>query len=216
METLISDHFGTERIFSQRDGELLIGSARESIDLYFQTGNITIPNRMHEDARFEKKLGCFVTLKNDDPERSLRGCIGFPEPVAQLKKALSESAVAAATQDPRFPPVIKSELKTLLLEVSVLTKPALISVQNKRDLPNHVRIGVDGLIMRWEFGSGLLLPQVATEYRWEAEEFLCNLSMKAGAEPDRWLLPGSIIYKFQAQVFEESSPFGNVVLLEKT
>jgi uncharacterized protein len=201
-------------VFGTKDGELLVGSARESIDLFFRSGAITIPKRISEDERFDKRLGCFVTLKLNDSEKSLRGCIGFPEPTTQLKRALTESAVAAATQDPRFPPISRSELKDLLVEVSILTKPAIIDVRNKRELPSHVRVGVDGLIMRWEFGSGLLLPQVASEWHWDAEEFLCNLSMKAGAQPDRWLLPGSMVYKFQAQVFEERSPSGSVVLVE--
>ncbi|MDA4111652.1 MAG: TIGR00296 family protein, partial [Thaumarchaeota archaeon] len=162
---------------------------------------------------FTKKIGCFVTLKNNDYEKSLRGCIGFPEPVYPLLKALPEAAIGAATGDPRFPPVKKSEVSDLLLEISLLTEPVLIRASKQSDIPEEIMVGRDGLIMKWSFGSGLLLPQVATEYGWDAEDFLCNLSVKAGAPPDEWLVPGTFIYRFAAQVFQENSPLGSVTMI---
>ncbi len=112
----------------------------------------------------------------------------------------------AATGDPRFPPVKSRELARLLIEVSLLSKPVQIVVRNQKELPSKIQVGKDGLIMRWSFGSGLLLPQVASEYNWGAEEFLSNLCMKAGALPDQWLVPGTLVLKFRALVFEENSP----------
>jgi uncharacterized protein len=192
--------------FSEADGPLLVSAARKVISTFLQTGKKGIPSSLVEDFRFRQKMGCFVTLKKNDPEKSLRGCIGYPEPVYELSKALTNSAIEAATGDPRFPPVKSPELTKLLLEVSLLTKPVEVLAKNQKDLLSKIEIGKDGLIMRWSFGSGLLLPQVATEYNWGPEEFLCNLSMKAGAPADQWLIPGTMIYKFNALIFEETSP----------
>jgi uncharacterized protein (TIGR00296 family) len=201
-------------IFSKEDGPMLISSAREAITKYLTTHNILVPDSLLKDTRFENKLGCFVTLKKNDEEKSLRGCIGFPEPVYKLSKSLTEAAIYAATEDPRFQPITLKELESLLVEVSILSTPVLIDVKTGKDLPKHIEVGKDGLIMRWSFGSGLLLPQVAIEQGWDAEEFLANLSMKVGAPPDQWLVPGTQVLKFQAQIFGEEEPKGNVSMIE--
>jgi uncharacterized protein (TIGR00296 family) len=201
-------------MFSARDGKLLVTSCREAITTFLTTHQIVVPQSLKSDSRFEKKLGCFVTLKENDEDKSLRGCIGFPEPVYSLSRALTEAAISSASQDPRFVPVTVEELQSLLVEVSILTTPIAIQSKSAKELPAHIKIGKDGLILRWSFGSGLLLPQVATEQGWDAEEFLINLSMKAGAPPDQWLVPGTQVLKFQAQIFAEDEPCGPVRMVE--
>ncbi|MHB8566583.1 MAG: TIGR00296 family protein [Nitrososphaerales archaeon] len=200
----------TLRIFTDSDGQLLIGSSRESISTFLGTGKLRIPQRIAEDVRFEEKIGCFVTLRENDHEKTLRGCVGFPQPVLKLFRALPEASIAAATQDPRFPRLQLGELEKVLIEISILSEPRLVSVKSQKELPNEIRIGTDGLMMKWDFGSGLLLPQVATEFGWNAEEFLCNLSVKTGAPPDQWLVPGTQIFRFQAMIFSEDAPNGKV------
>jgi uncharacterized protein (TIGR00296 family) len=202
----------SKSLFGETDGVLLISSAREMIEKYLDTKALILPSSISHDARFSTKLGCFVTLKNDDEEKSLRGCIGIPEPIYHLRKALADASISAATRDPRFPAVKRSEINNLLLEVSILTKPVLLTTSNLAELPKLVQVGRDGLIMKWSYGSGLLLPQVATEYGWGAEDFLCNLSIKAGAPPDQWLLPGTQIFAFRAHVYQEESPRGKVTM----
>jgi len=209
-KTSLKQEDSTAGRFSEDDGPLLTQGARQIISTYLETGNRVTPISLIEDLRFKQKMGCFVTLKKNDLDKSLRGCIGYPEPVHELSKALTHSAVEAATGDPRFPPVRSKELSNILLEVSLLTRPEEIKVRTQTELSSKIEIGKDGLIMRWSFGSGLLLPQVAPEYNWGPEEFLCNLSMKAGAPPDQWLIPGTMIYKFNALVFEEMSPGSKV------
>jgi uncharacterized protein len=198
--------------FGVKDGLILTQSARSAISSFLKTGKRTVPPSLISDPRFRQKMGCFVTLKESDMEKSLRGCIGFPEPIYELSKALTDAAIEAATGDPRFLPVKSDELPKLLLEVSLLTTPVQIKVERLQELPDKIAVGKDGLIMKWSFGSGLLLPQVATEYGWGAEEFLSNLSMKAGAPPDQWLIPGTSVYKFSALVFEENSPGADVTM----
>ena len=201
--------------FRSDDGKLLVSAARESITTYFKNKQVLAPDFILRDKRFDSKRGCFVTLKENNDEKTLRGCIGFPEPIYKLSRALPESAVSAAVHDPRFMPVGVSDLRSLLVEVSVLSKPSLITVRSKKELLENIVVGKDGLIMKWEYGSGLLLPQVATEFGWDETEFLANLSMKAGAGQDQWLSPSSMIYKFQAQVFQEQTPEGDVLLEDR-
>ena len=98
-----------------------------------------------------------------------------------------------------------------MLEVSVLTKPELLAASKPQDRPAKVRIGVDGLIVS-RFGfSGLLLPQVATEYGMDQMEFLSQACLKAGLTPDSWLDKETEVQTFQAEIFEETSPRGKVV-----
>ncbi len=155
--------------------------------------------------------GVFVTLNlaEPGPER-LRGCIGFPYPVKKLGEAVQEAAVFAATEDPRFPPVSPKELDSIVVEVSVLTPPAPLEGPRREDLPKMVRIGTDGLIVSRSYTSGLLLPQVATEFGFDQMEFLSQACMKAGLPPDAWLDEGTKLQVFQAEVFAERTPRGVV------
>lgn len=194
----------------ESDGPQLVAAARKAIAHYLQTSRIEIPSELLKDPRFDQRLGCFVTLKMNDTEKSLRGCIGFPEPTHKLSEALPKAAIYAATDDPRFPAVVYDELEALLVEVSVLTRPSRVDVLNPEELPSSIDVGTDGLVLKWPFGSGLLLPQVALEQDWDVHEYLENLSLKAGATPDQWRSRESVIYKFKAQVFQETSPKGPV------
>jgi uncharacterized protein len=200
----------TDSTFSASDGSLLIGAARSAISGFLKARKVVVPPELLADPRFDQKLGCFVTLKQKT-DHSLRGCIGFPEPTHKLHQALSMAAIYAATEDPRFPPITSDELEHLLLEVSLLTQPEMVPV-SPSERASVVKIGVDGLILKWAFGSGLLLPQVATEQNWNAREFLQNLSLKAGADPYQWERPDSVLYKFRSHIFQETSPNGPVVL----
>jgi len=163
---------------------------------------------------FSELRGVFVTLNlaEEKPDR-LRGCIGFPYPVKPLGLAIQEATIAAASEDPRFIPVSKGELGSLVVEVSILTKPRPLAAQRPQDLPSKIRIGVDGLIVSRYGLSGLLLPQVATEFGMDQTEFLSQACMKAGLPPDSWLEAGTEVQTFQAEVFAEKSPGGPVASL---
>jgi uncharacterized protein (TIGR00296 family) len=114
-----------------------------------------------------------------------------------------EVAISAATGDPRFPQVTPSEMDDIQVEVSVLSKPELVEVQNPAEYLEKVEVGKDGLIVEMGIYRGLLLPQVPIEWNWDIEEFLANTCMKAGLSPDCWLQKGVKIYSFQSQIFEE-------------
>jgi uncharacterized protein (TIGR00296 family) len=195
---------------TNEDGNFLVKLARKSIEEYLKSG-IKIEYPKEIDKKLLEKKGVFVTLKNSKNDFELRGCIGYPYPIKPLAEALIDSAIEAATNDPRFYPVSLEELKNeVVIEVSVLTTPKLIVVENPKDYPKHIKIGEDGLIVERGFHKGLLLPQVAVEWNWNEEDFLSNCCMKAGLQPDYWLLKGTKVYKFQAIIFEEKTPNGKV------
>lgn len=186
-------------MISDEEGEFLVKLARKSIESYLKDKKLievpaNTPNTLKED------MGAFVTLNS---KGQLRGCIGYAEPVKPLVNVVIEVALSAAIQDPRFPPVTPDELGDIQVEVSVLTKPELIEVENPREYPEKIKVSEDGLVVEKNFIRGLLLPQVPVEWKWDVEEFLANTCMKAGLTPDCWLDPETKIYKFQSQIFEE-------------
>jgi len=157
-------------------------------------------------GRFKEKRGVFVTLKKN----GLRGCIGHPYPDKSLGDAIVDSAVTAAIGDPRFPPAQIKELDDITIEVTILTPPKLIEGKaNERS--EKVQIGKHGLLLELMPFSGLLLPQVATEYGLDAKEFLSQTCLKAGLTPDMWLDERTKVYTFEGQIFAEVEPNGEVV-----
>lgn len=191
-------------------GRQIVRIAREVLEEFVI--NRKVKERSFNEQFLNEKRGVFVTLnKIDNKEKSLRGCIGFPYPVKELGSALVEATVAAASQDPRFEPVSSEELDRIIVEVSVLTLPERIEANNARDLPNKIKIGRDGLIVATNYTSGLLLPQVAVELNLDPVEFLSEACMKAGLLPDAWLTNGVSIFRFQAEIFAEREPRGEIL-----
>ena len=193
-------------ILSDQDGETIIKTARAAVTEYLKTGKKI---NLHEDFRskFSYNSGVFVTLNKKE---NLRGCIGFPTPVKKLYQSLVDAAIASATEDPRFPQVQYEELNEISFEVTILTPPEEVKVTNPLEYTSKIKVGRDGLIVKWEFGSGLLLPQVPVEYGWNEEEFLSHTCEKAGASSDCWKSKNTIILQFEGIVFRETKPNGNV------
>ena len=98
--------------------------------------------------------------------------------------------------------------------VSVLTVPEKLTAKEPAERPKEIQIGRDGLVVGRGGRRGLLLPQVAPEWKWDAEEFLSHCCLKAGLPPDAWLDKDTCVEKFQAVVFEETEPSGEVRLKE--
>lgn len=196
-------------MISDSEGAELVRLARKAVETCLQESVVIRP-----EQDLPEMAGVFVTLNylTGNKEEHLRGCIGFPLPEKRLHQSVVEAAIAAATEDPRFPPVDRQDLDNMIFEVSVLTPPEEIRSPTK--YKKEIRIGRDGLILRWRYGSGLLLPQVPVELKWGIDEYLANICYKAGAPADAWLDPASKLYKFQAMVFKEAEPRGRVARLE--
>ena len=192
------------------EGKFLVNLARQTVTEYLKSGKVL---RVPEDVspKLMEKTGVFVTLSilHDDTKR-LRGCIGLPYPTTPLAEAVTEAAISAATEDPRFSSVTPQELDHITFEVSVLTPPERVTSEKPTDYPSKIKVGRDGLIIERSYSKGLLLPQVPVEWNWNEQEFLSQCSMKAGLSPDAWLLKDTKIYRFQAIIFEEASPKGKI------
>ena len=201
---------------TQEEGEFLIRLARSTVEEYLEKGEKLKPPKETSNKLFEH-CGVFVTInsvRNGDKE--LRGCIGYPYPTSPLVEAVIDSAINAATEDPRFEPLSAKELSKVVFEISVLTPPEPVQVANPKEYIKQIKVGEDGLIVEKGFYKGLLLPQVPVEWEWCEEEFLCQCCVKAGLPPDSWLTKGVKLYKFRAIIFEEEAPNGKIKRLQLT
>jgi len=195
---------------SLEEGKFLIQLARSAVNEKLEKGKIIQPPKETPKKLFEQ-CGVFVTISTPiHGEKELRGCIGYPYPTSPLVEAVIDSAINAATQDPRFYPLTLKEMGKVVFEVSVLTPPELVEVKNPKEYMSKIKVGEDGLIVERGFYKGLLLPQVPVEWGWCEEEFLCQCCIKAGLPPDNWLTKDAKIYKFKAIIFEEETPLGEV------
>jgi len=191
---------------SDSDGVELVKMARRAVTEFLE--NNSKINDGTFNSKFDLITGVFVTLNKRD---SLRGCIGYPLPVRKLSEGLIDAAISAATQDTRFNPVTVDELDNIIFEVTVLTPPVEIKVDEPSEYLKKINVGKDGLMVEKEYASGLLLPQVPTEYGWNAEEFLEYACQKAGLEKNAWKDRDTKISKFQGIIFKEESPSGKIM-----
>ena len=181
----------TPEEMTAEDRRFLLELARTAITAGL--GDRPLPSPMPDSAFLLETRGAFVTLKINDV---LRGCIGHVIDVAPLWRAVRDIAVAAAFDDPRFPPLTSDELQQVGIEISVLTPL-------RRSSAEEVVVGRHGVLIENGAARGLLLPQVATEYGWDRETFLDHTCRKAGLEPGCWRRPETTISTFSAEVFAE-------------
>jgi AmmeMemoRadiSam system protein A len=178
---------------SAQDKERLLEIARLAIERAVKgqdASDVDVPPGILGEDR-----GAFVTINK---RGQLRGCIGYIEAVKPLYQTVREMAEAAALHDPRFPSVTADELDELEIEISVLTPLKRV------DDVSEIEVGLHGIYIRRGYASGLLLPQVATDYGWDRETFLQHTCMKAGLPTDAWQKKETEIYIFSADIFSES------------
>ncbi|WP_042706293.1 TIGR00296 family protein [Methanomicrobium mobile] len=190
------------RLLTDEEGKIALAAAKFAVyDKVAKTVNTekAAPPDISDYEIFNEKRGVFVTLTEDG---ELRGCIGYPYPVLPLGEALHDAAVSAAVRDPRFMPVREDELAAIEFEVTILTPPELLTC-SAAERPKNIEVGRHGLIIKDRGMSGLLLPQVATEYGWDAEEFLMHTCIKAGTDRDAWKRDDTALYTFEGQIFSE-------------
>jgi AmmeMemoRadiSam system protein A len=178
---------------TETDQQTLLRMAREALVGYLNFAEIPKVPEPAEELR--QNCGAFVSLHKG---KNLRGCVGVIAANKPLYITVRECAVWAALQDPRFPPVTKREVSGLNLEISVLSPLSDIA-------PENIEVGKHGLLISHEGLRGLLLPQVAVQWKWNREQFLEETCHKAGLPPDAWR-QGARIQAFTAQVFEELHP----------
>lgn len=183
-------------LLSDHEGKAALCLARKTIEKLIRDRDIECEEL---SSTFDEKRGVFVTITKN---KELRGCIGLPYPVCSLREGIIEAAKSASTSDPRFPPLSPQELDIICLEVTILSKPEALSCPSP-ERPDNIVIGRDGLIIKGHGRSGLLLPQVATEYNMDPAEFLDHVCMKAGLPPGLWKSADTEVMTFGGQIFSE-------------
>lgn len=194
------------------EGVYLVGLARKAIEKYLETGKRIEPGEVPSERLLRPGM-TFTTLETLDAstgKTSLRGCIGFLSPVHSLVKSVVESAIEAATSDPRFEPVELWEMDQIVIEVTVLSVPTKFNVGSRLEMPRYIVVGKHGLIVERGWFKGTLLPVVPVEYCWDEETFLAETCLKAGLKPDCWLDPATSVYFYEGRVFRERKPRGEV------
>jgi AmmeMemoRadiSam system protein A len=176
--------------FLDEEKEYLHRLARGTID--HRLLGLPRPSQEGESRRCTEKRGAFVTLKI---KGQLRGCIGHTQPIKALSQTIIDMAQAAAFQDPRFPPLTEKELPDLSIEISVLSL-----FREIQDI-DEITVGHHGLFIERGFNAGLLLPQVATEYKWDRLTFLEHTCLKAGLLKEAWKDKRTKISVFSAEIF---------------
>jgi AmmeMemoRadiSam system protein A len=178
---------------SPSDRQALLDIARSAIRHRLGLGP---PPEAPTSPALGERRGAFVTLHRGG---ELRGCIGRFDPGAPLARTVAEMALAAAFEDPRFPPVRPEEADELVVHVSALGP--------RRPLPDPagLRVGEHGLVVKQGWHHGVLLPVVAVERGWDAPTFLKHACLKAGLPPDAWLDPATTIEVFDAEEFGDAA-----------
>ena len=167
----------------------LVGIARAAIRARLGLG--PAPS-LPESGPLAEPRGAFVTLHRGG---ELRGCIGRFEPTGSLARTVADMAVAAAFEDPRFPPLAAAEADDLDIHVSALGPRVPLAD------PAGLRIGVHGLVVKQGWHRGVLLPVVAVERNWDAPTFLKHACLKAGLPADAWRDPATALETFEAEEF---------------
>jgi len=180
-------------ILNHEEKQVLLKIARDTIEDYVKNRHIP-PIAVDDYSNLQQPAGVFVTLTKN---KQLRGCIGYIKPIAPLAQAVSKMAIAAATEDPRFSPVTKDELKEIKIEITVLSELTRISNIDQ------IEVGRHGLYLVKGGNSGLLLPQVPIEQGWNREEFLTHTCYKAGLPANAWQEKDTEIYIFTGLIFHE-------------
>ena len=182
----------SETYLNKEEKKRLLEIARRSINEYVAQGSV--PSFTVTEENLKGKQGAFVTINK---KGQLRGCIGNFVSEKSLHQTVQDMAIAAATQDPRFPPLSRKELKDIELEISVLSP-----LREIKDT-NGIKVGKHGIYLTRGIYRGVLLPQVATEYGWDRETFLERTCLKAGLPADAWKEGDVKTEIFSAQVFGE-------------
>jgi hypothetical protein len=178
---------------SESDKKILFEIARTSISSRLNNKKYIDPDPDKMPEMLKKNYGAFVTLKIDG---ILRGCIGrfiSSDPLYEVVKA---SALSSAFEDPRFPSVTREEYEKVTIEITVLGPLQKISG------PDEIVLGRHGIYIKKDFRSGTMLPQVAIEQGWNAEQFLGYTSRdKAGIGWDGW--KSAELFVYEGVVLEE-------------
>lgn len=180
--------------FTEEEKEILLATATESIKRSILKSKSDEMEKLFVPRNLGEFFTCFVTIKKNG---KLRACMGHTYPNSSLLVEVKEVAKLAATQDYRFGPIEKTELDSLEIEITILSRFYKVF-----DI-SEIKIGRDGLFIRYENSTGLLLPQVATENNWDINTYMEHLCKKAGLPEDYYMKPDVEIYRFSSIIIKQ-------------
>ncbi|MCL5030465.1 MAG: AmmeMemoRadiSam system protein A [Bacteroidetes bacterium] len=179
---------------SEETKGILMLAARDSIQSLFSEKRPPVIDYTYYPDLLKQGFGVFVTIIVDN---QLRGCIGYITSSMSLFDTVCDSAIQAASNDPRFFPIAEEELPHVNIEISVLSP--LMDITSY----DQIQIGQHGLVLEDEYYRAVLLPQVAIENKYDVEQFLTALCEKAGIQPYSWKTDNLNIKVFTASIFSE-------------
>ncbi len=182
---------------NREQAKKLLDLARKTIEAQLQGDSVSL--EQPADDLFREEAATFVTLKI---KGQLRGCIGSLTSTASLWESIKKNAINAAFSDSRFRPLTADELKTVHIDISILTTPVDLVYEDGEDLLTLLRPGVDGVVLQYGAKGATFLPQV-----WEqlptVELFLGHLCLKAGLAEQCWRQDHPRIQIYTVQSFAE-------------
>lgn len=188
-----------EHKLTLEEQQILLRMAREAMECGVRGRKLPPLNESSLTSHLRERGASFITLTI---RGQLRGCIGALEAHQPLATDVREHAIAAALEDPRFPPVREDELSRIQIEVSRLTRPVSLEYKDAADLLSKLRPHVDGVILRDGFRRATFLPQV-----WEKipnpAEFMDNLCYKMGVSDNTWRVKHLDVLIYQVEEFHE-------------
>lgn len=186
-------------ILTHEDQQTLLRMAREAMEHGVRREKLPPLDTGSLSPHLQEDGATFITLTING---ELRGCIGALEAHQPLAQDVREHAIAAALQDPRFPPVVEGELNRINIEVSRLTRPVPLEYRDASDLVSKLRPNVDGVILRDGYRRATFLPQVWEKIS-DPEEFLDNLCYKMGLNANTWRRKHLEVLVYQVEEFHE-------------
>lgn len=180
-----------------QDRAYLLRWARRSVEHAAKhRARLEMPEPEGEDLKARR--GAFVTLRE---EGRLRGCVGNLEPRDPLYLEVSRAAFSASMRDPRFPPVEPEETASLLIEISVLTRPVGIDCTSEDVVLAQMIPHRHGVTLRAGSRIGTFLPKVWSTLG-TREAFMTQLKRKAGWGPAEWPDDAKVEF-YEAEDFAE-------------
>jgi len=184
---------------NSKEKEILLKLSRQTLEEYFVAGKKLEVDEKKMPKNLREKRATFVTLFKNGV---LRGCIGQILPKFPLYKDVINNSLSAAFSDPRFPQLKYDELKNLKIEISILTVPKRIIYDDVKDLLKKIKPTKYGIILQSGFSQATFLPDVWKQLP-KVEDFLTNLSLKAGLTPNAWQNPDCEFFYYRTESFQE-------------
>ncbi len=193
--------------YSLEDGAILVRAARNAIELSIRSPRFDLNSIRRAMSGFTQDYDLTVSLYYY-PTNESRGSFGVLMHGRQVGKVLVDHALSAAFNDARHVPVSDRDIDDIVVEVCITSKPVLLKSISRR---RAIKAGREGVILRYGTHMSVVTPEEARSKGWNAEQMLEHACAVAGISKHHWKQPNVRLYKFEVQMFKETSPNGEIV-----